>query len=166
MPLWGWGGCEIAELGDKQAEPDALTHCSGRGRKSDFGSQQKFHRDMNFWGKSYQIVYNSRAPRKRPKTLALAKIQKLHHQNQFPELIKPVHFIFPHDPISWRYLQFCMAFCQGISYWLETLQADQAERLFCLACLRIWNFSRKFQILRQARQNNLSAWPAWRVSSQ
>ena len=27
-------------------------------------------------------------------------------------------------------------------------------------------FSRKFEILRQARQENVSAWPAWRVSSQ
>ena len=33
-----------------------------------------------------------------------------------------------------------MALFQGISYWLETLQAGQAETFSCLACLRISNF--------------------------
>ena len=82
------------------------------------------------------------------------------------EKIKSVIAIFTSIASFLRFFEFFMALFQGISYWLETLQAGQAERGFCLACLRISNFREKSFHSRLARQENFSAWLAWRVSSQ
>ena len=40
------------------------------------------------------FLIHPRAPRKRPKTLVLAKMKKLHHLKQISELNAPVGFIF------------------------------------------------------------------------
>ena len=60
------------------------------------------------------------------------------------EKIKSVTAIFTSIASFLRFFEFFMALFQGISYWLETLQAGQAERGFCLACLRISNFRENF----------------------
>ena len=76
------------------------------------------------------------------------------------EKIKSVIAIFTSIASFLRFFEFLMALFQGISYWLETLQAGQAERGFCLACLRISNFREKSFHSRLARQENFSAWLA------
>ena len=51
------------------------------------------------------------------------------------EKIKSVIAIFTSIASFLRFFEFFMALFQGISYWLETLQAGQAEELSCLASL-------------------------------
>ena len=56
------------------------------------------------------------------------------------EKMKSLIAIFTSIASFLRFFEFFMALFQGIPYWLETLQAGQAERGFCLACLRISKF--------------------------
>ena len=56
-------GPEKYELLAKQQGNDVSSsplyaHRSGSGSKVNFGYQQKFQLDMNFWGKSYQKMHN------------------------------------------------------------------------------------------------------------
>ena len=56
------------------------------------------------------ILLPYRAPRKRQKIAALAKIEKLPYLKQLSEVVRPVFSIFLKDFTLLRYLQFCLAF--------------------------------------------------------
>ena len=51
------------------------------------------------------------------------------------EKMKSLIAIFSSIASLLRFLEFFVALFQGIPYWLETLQAGQAEELSCLASL-------------------------------
>ena len=65
------------------------------------------------------IFRSLRAPRKRPKTVALVKIEKMPYLKQLSEVVRPVLSIIPKDLALFSYLQFCLTFLQDISDWKD-----------------------------------------------
>ena len=54
----GKGRGDPAGIADIRFSQPCVAHRSGSGSKVNFGYQQKFQLDMNFWGKSYQKMHN------------------------------------------------------------------------------------------------------------